>query len=243
MARAPAKPSEVFDMIREDCLEAFHEGLKAIYLFGSGAGGEYVAGKSDINFLILVTPEGMKQLERLIPFLERWRKRNVAIPLVLTEEYIRTSLDSFPIEFFNIQARYHTVHGKDILSTLEINRKEMRLQCEREIKGNLLHLRQSYLVVDRDKRKLQDLISSSITPFISIFSALLFVKERKVEGGGREILRAACEEYSLDGTLFEELLQLKKGSLKLDGSQMQRKLEQYIQEVEKLTKLIDKETS
>ena len=239
MAKIPGEPSEVFDEVTRDCREAFGDDLQGIFLFGSGAGSEYVPGKSDINFLILVTPGGMDRLERIVPFFKRWRRRKITLPLLLTREYIDSSLDTFPIEFYNIRERHETVYGEDILATLEIDGEQLRLQCEREIKGKLLHLRQGFLVVGRNRRKLRELISSSVTPFVAIFRALLFIKGVASDAGGMEVIAAVCREYGLDFDLFEELVRLKEGKLGLDGSALQVKLKAYMGEVEKLSRIVD----
>ena len=239
MVKIPREPSEVFDEVTQDCREAFGDELQGIFLFGSGAGSEYVPGKSDINFLILVTPGGMDVLERIVPFFRRWRRRRITLPLVLTREYIHSSLDTFPIEFFNIRERHATVYGEDILATLEIDPEKLRLQCEREIKGKLLHLRQGFLVVGRNRRRIQELIASSITPFVSVFRALLFLKGAASDADGMEIFRTTSREYSLDFELFRDLLRLKRGNLRLNGPALQVKLKAYLGEVEKLSRIID----
>ena len=63
----------------------------------------------------------------------------------MTPEYIRTSLDVFPVEFLNFKLIHATVFGEDIFESLEINRMDLRRQCERELKVKLVSLRQGYI--------------------------------------------------------------------------------------------------
>ena len=55
MARIPDKPEEIFQEIILDYKVIFGPDLVSIILYGSGARGEYIPKKSDINFLILLT--------------------------------------------------------------------------------------------------------------------------------------------------------------------------------------------
>jgi hypothetical protein len=55
MAKIPKTPEEIFPEITADFQKIFGEDLVSIILYGSGAGGDYVPGKSDLNFLITLT--------------------------------------------------------------------------------------------------------------------------------------------------------------------------------------------
>jgi hypothetical protein len=55
MAKAPQRPEEIFQPLTADYRAAFGEGLESIILYGSGAGEAYTAGRSDLNFLLVLT--------------------------------------------------------------------------------------------------------------------------------------------------------------------------------------------
>ena len=60
MARIPKKPEEIFPEITGDSRKIFGEELISIILYGSGAGEDYIPGKSDLNFLITLTDRGIE---------------------------------------------------------------------------------------------------------------------------------------------------------------------------------------
>ena len=103
MSKAPNDPKEIFREITEDYSRLFGDALISIILYGSATGGDYRPGKSDINFMIVLSEEGIGQLEKAFKAVEKWKKRKVAVPLFLTEAYIQTSLDVFPIEYLNFR--------------------------------------------------------------------------------------------------------------------------------------------
>ena len=108
--------------------------------------------------MILLSEEGIENIDRAFSTVAKWRKRNVATPLFLTKKYVSTSLDVYPIEYLNFQRNHILVYGMDILKDLEFNPDYVRLQCEREIKGKLLLLREAFIETSGKKFTLRELI-------------------------------------------------------------------------------------
>jgi len=240
MSKIPKNPKDIYEQIINDYKKAFGENLVSIILYGSSARGEYVYKKSDINFLIILNDQGIEQLRNALPLIKRWQKRKVSTPLILTEHYIHSSLDSFPIEFLTMKQYCEVIFGEDILSSIEINSKDLRLQCERELRGKLLHLRESYLNTYGNKRFIKQLLQVSLATFVSIFSALLHLKEKEAPSSKREIFKLTAEEFDLDYTVFEKLIKLKENQIKLNKEQLNQLIEQYIEQIMKLTIIVDK---
>ena len=57
MSKIPKTPQEVFPEFVDDLKGIYGEALQSVILYGSGARGEYVAGKSDINFLVVLAED------------------------------------------------------------------------------------------------------------------------------------------------------------------------------------------
>ena len=143
MTKIPNQPEDIFDEFKDNYIATFGDDILSICLFGSGARGEYTPKKSDINFLIVLTADGIDRLDEAMGLMGKWRKQRVAVPLFLTRDFIESSLDTFPLEIFNIRAAYKVIYGNDVLSGLTIKEDDLRLQCERELKAKLLLLRRS----------------------------------------------------------------------------------------------------
>ena len=137
MARKVKDPKEIFADITDDFKSVFGEGLVSIILYGSAASGDYIPGASDVNFAVVVSDDGIDTLDRAFGVVSKWKKRKVATPLFLTESYIHTSVDVFPIEYLNLKNNHQVVYGKDVFADLTFHREFVRLQCEREIKGKI----------------------------------------------------------------------------------------------------------
>ncbi|MBC7185742.1 MAG: nucleotidyltransferase domain-containing protein [Calditrichaeota bacterium] len=238
MARVPHTPDEIFEAFVADYRALFGEQLVSIVLYGSGARGEYVRKRSDINFLIVLSEEGMKEIGKALPVVAKWRKRNVSTPLFMTPEYIASSLDSFPMEFLSLKQHHRVVFGQDPLQQLEIDRKLLRLQCEREVKGKLLHLREAYLATEGRRDRLAALVRRSLTAFVPLFEALLVLKDAEVPRSKKEVITAAVEAFGLDPAVFTQLLHVWSGE-KLDRQALDRLVQQYAWEVRRLALTVD----
>ena len=239
MPKIPKNPEEIFQEFATDYKNIFGDNLIAIILYGSAASGDYVFKKSDINFLIILNKQGMKYLRRALPFIKKWKKKNVTTPLILTPEYIQSALDSFPIEFLTMKQNHRVIYGEDILAGIEIQPEHLRLQCEREMRGKLLYLREGYLNTNGKPAQLRRLISLSLPVFSSIFAALLYLKTEDVSGSKRDIFMRTAAVFELDSKVFETILELNNKKLKLKKEQFYDLMELYIEQITLLTEITD----
>ena len=239
MAKFPQDPKEIFSEIIDDYKGLFGDDLISIILYGSGAGKNYRPGKSDINFMIVLSEEGIERLDKAFKVVETWQKRKVAIPLFLTELYVESSLDVFPIEYLNFQRNHVLVYGKDILEEISFDQELVRLQCEREVKGKLLLLREAYMETRGKGKALREVIGQSIGAFIAIFDALLYLKEQEIPKDRRDVVNLACDIYGLNPGIFQKLLDVKEEVIKPEDMQTRSLFQDYLKEVRKLSKIVD----
>ncbi|MHB9096380.1 MAG: hypothetical protein ACYC5X_00985 [Syntrophales bacterium] len=240
MAKVPKKPEEIFVEITKEYQGIFGADLISIILYGSGAGQDYIAGKSDLNFLITLTEPGIERLDRLLEIVARWRKRNVAIPLFMTRSDISGSLDAYPIEFLNMKRHYVLVSGEDVLSELAFDPRHIRLQLERELRGKLLHLRSGYLATEGSAGKLRKLIGLSLTAFVSLFSALLYLKNVEIPHGKREVITAAGMSFGIDAAVFLKCEEIRRKTDRFSSDEVKSIFRNYLQEVGRLCEEIER---
>ena len=239
MGKSPQNPKDIFPEIISDYGEVFGDGLKSIILFGSAARGTYRPGKSDINFMIVLSDEEIENLDRAFSVVTKWRKKNVAIPLFLTEHYVESSLDVFPIEYLTFRNTHELVYGVDILKELVFEGEHIRLQCEREIKGKLLLLREAYLETSGKGRALKEVIAQSLPAFMAIFEALVYLTGKDVPHTGAELIAAVCDGYGLEQRVFENLLKVKEGTLKPADESPGGLFKAYVKEIRALAIKVD----
>jgi hypothetical protein len=234
MAKIPRSPEEIFEEFTSDWRSLYDQELISIILFGSGAAGTYVPKKSDINFLIILTETGIARMAKSFNLVKKWQKRNVALPLVMTTTYLKNSLDSFPVEFDNMKRHYRVVHGQDVLVELTFEREKLRLQAETQIKGKLLHLRESFLGTHGRRGEIEKLIRISLPTFANVFSVLLRLKGEDAARSRDQVILRTAEVFDLDQGLFTQLIEVANGKMKLSTEEMIKISEGYIIEIRKL---------
>ena len=218
--------------------QLFGNHIVSLIAYGSAATDEYVHKKSDINILLVLDEEGILNLHAARKKIAAWYKRGLHT-LFLTESYIERSLDSFPIEFLNMKSAYHVVTGKDVLQSLEFDRHNIRLQCERELKGNLIHLRQRFVLNLGDKNELMLLIGESLGAFAAIFRALLYLKVTEVPINKLDVTRQACKDFAMDEDLFSQLISIRRGEEKPSIEELETLVGSYIRQIDALSRYVD----
>jgi predicted nucleotidyltransferase len=239
MAKYPESPESIFENYTNDWKAAFGSELQSIILYGSAARGEYVPGVSDINFLVMLSSEGIASLRKAFEVTSKWRSQNVAVPLVLSKVYIETSLDTFPIEFLSMQRHHKLIFGEDVLAGLEIHKANLRMQLEREVKGKLLHLRENFLAEAGDRDGLLKLLRQTLPAFNSMFEALLYLKGIQIPEHRRDAFMQAVEVAKLDKTFFDKLLKISQQESKPYRNELWDMFEKYISQIRALALFVD----
>jgi len=239
MRKAPRDPKEIFDAIIKDYAGVFGDGLVSIICFGSAARGEYRPGKSDINFMIVLEDDAIERLDKAFDIIARWRKRKVATPIFVTEAYVCNSADVFPIEYLDMQRSHIPLYGKNVLSDLTFEKEHIRLQCEREVKGKLLLLRERFVETRGKAKALSALIGESLGAFIAVFEGLLHLKNLEIPTGKTEIVAMTCRSFGLDGKLFDTLLQIKNGDVKPSDSEATNYFKKYLEQIGILSRIVN----
>lgn len=240
MRKAPQNPEDIFEAYVTDWRTSYGHEVEAVALYGSAARGEYVAGKSDLNFLVVLTDSAIHSLRQAVPLTEKWRGYGVGVPTLLTRRYIQESLDTFPIDFLNMKRHHRTIFGPELLKDLEIPRAHLRLQVERELKGKLMHLRQNILISGYAREELRGLLYKTLTPFMELFNALLFLKNEPLPSKRREVFARVAEIAELDGTCFEQIFRLVESEARAYRDELWQFTERYIVQIEKVAQFVDK---
>jgi predicted nucleotidyltransferase len=193
-----------------EILDRFSEGLHSIYVTGSALTTDYNDKTSDINSLIVLNNLTFDFLRFLAPLGKKFGSKGVAAPILMTHNYIRESLDVFPMEFLELKMIHKTVYGEDILKDIDIDRALLRLQCEREIKTRLMGLRQGYVSLLGDSGKISRMLSSSIRGCVPLFRAVVYLKGIEPPIRKANVINSLSQITGIPGEAFAKALLLKE---------------------------------
>jgi len=114
--------------------------------------------------------------EAMQPLVRAIRKRRLPEPLIVNRLFVENSLDSYPLEFLNMQTNYkNLLVNTDILKGLSYAKPDLRLQMERELRSKWLLTRQAILENPHKPSLVRDAILRSrvaVYPILKGFFAL-----------------------------------------------------------------------
>ena len=223
----------------DDMLREHASNIHSIHIVGSAVIPDYDEKVSDINSLVLLRDMDLRFLSFLAPLGKKYGKHRIAAPLVMTPEYVRTSLDAFPVEFLDFKLIHRTVHGPDILRDLQIEKPALRLQCERDVKTKLIGLRQGYLSSLGKKEHLAAALVRSITGSMALFRAIIFLLGAEPPMPRSEVLKQFAAAMSIETDVFASLLALKAHAVKPSEPELHSLFERYYSALESVGRSLD----
>ena len=116
-----------------ELIKIYGKNLISIILYGSVLEGGFNVKRSNINIMLIFQTINVQTLKTGLKLIHKGRKKNIIAPLMFTENHIETSCDTFPMEFIEIKENHQVVYGKDPFVSLNINKENLRLQCEQQI--------------------------------------------------------------------------------------------------------------
>ena len=239
LSHLPQKSRETALDFTKALKDTFGADLLAVMIYGSAAGEEFIEGKSDINFMIVLAKVTAIELGNIAKVAKSYAKKGLAVPLVFDKNHIDTSLDTFPIEFSDMRNRHILLHGVDPLDNCQIETTNLRFQCERELKSILVNLRRGFLQGAGKQENLKILLESSLSSVFAACRGLIYLKSNnpsdKIEG----LLGEVKEIYKIDTAAILKVWHLKQA--KSDGKlELMKLFDDYCGEIHLLAMAADK---
>jgi predicted nucleotidyltransferase len=211
----------------------YKENLVSVILYGSGASGEFVDKRSNLNLLVVLKNTDPAVLKAASGLMRRLRYRMIK-PVFFTEDYIASSTDVFPIEFMDMRENYALLYGRDILKDIHIDLKNLRFQCEHELKAKLIHIKQRYLMVNRDKTALKDLLFKSYTSVTHILRSALKLKGRQPAYKKEDVLKEISSEFKISPDVWGKILAAKNKRIELKSQDIEPLFFDFVRDLEKI---------
>lgn len=231
--------AERFKPFQDEILKSHKDNIHSITITGSSLTYDFDHKKSDVNSVLVLNKMDLGFLEVLASLGKRYGKKGISAPLIMTPEYIMHSLDVFPVEFLNIKLLHETLFGEDLFQNLEIDRKDLRLQCERELKVRLIGLRQGYIASMGDAKILSDLFSNTISGYIPLFRGMILILGKEPPLKNEDVLQVLENVSGVDTQVFKTVLKQKRQKTKMAISHLNVIFKDYYAAVEKLGDITD----
>lgn len=216
---------------------AFSGCLVSVVLYGSAASGQ-TDRFSDLNVLCVLKDITPRELASGEPIMRWWREKGNPAPLLMTEEEVYNSADSFPMEFHDMQQRRRVLFGPDPIADLTVRDMQYRTQVEHELRTSLLRLRQRGASILSDPAALLALCADSVSTFCVLGRHALVLAGRTPPGDRRAMVQELAGTIPADLTSFETLLDVRES--KSPDAEPTELFAEYLVSIGKLVVFVDR---
>ena len=130
-----------------------------------------------VHSCALVQDLTFRDLTASLPLTESWFHRGTSVPLLLSPEELRRTIDIFPLEYATMIADYAVVRGRDPFSGVSIPAEDIRRSVEGLAKSHLIHLREAFLESHGETMRIANLIAASAAPLRALLTHIARLPE------------------------------------------------------------------
>jgi len=186
------------------------------------------------NFLCVLENIDFATLEQLKETMQKGEK---IVPLFFTKSELQDAADVFPLEFLDVKYPHELLYGNDLIATIKMEKKHVRRELESELRSKLIHLRENYIWIKKDK-DLKRLLIAAIPSLMPLFYGLLHLKNTKPPTQLDELFDLVATEYNFNVEILKKLKLLKDG--KAESSELQKDVEDLLNFLREAIHVIDK---
>ncbi len=143
--------------------EALGDNLVSAFVHGDCLMEGFSALESPWTISFILKSNSVEDLVPLQKLTQKAKHENIVFNHIFSRFEIKSSQDVFPLEFLHIKSKNVTLCGKTPLADFSPNLAELRMECERELRGLLVHLRQFFLYLKEYRNPHEIYVRSTIT--------------------------------------------------------------------------------
>jgi hypothetical protein len=224
----------------ERLLAALGDNLLSITIVGSSLTEDFRQGTSDINIILVLGRQNTESLNAIASLAKPMSRKKFSPPLLMTKSYIERSQDVFGVEFLDFQLAHKTIMGDDPFASLSFDKKDVRLQCERELKAMLIRLRQGYIAAAANKRLIRDILISTARNMAPLLRAMLWLKDVDRSARAEPTFSKAAGEFSIDMNPLTSAIKWRHEKVRLSDIEMENTFQSVYAVVDQLADIVDK---
>lgn len=225
------------DKLIESLKEKLGENLISVIAFGSMANVE--DAKKNLNLMIVTSKLTAEDLYNISKPILKWIKAKNPVPVVMNIEEWYSSFDVYSIEYSDIKANHKILYGEDLVRNIIVNKHDLRLQCESELKSLLLKYKNNFILNIKSNKYMKITLAQVIKTLLVIFRSLLRLHDMEVPYRAVDIIEQTSKIIS-----FNKLVMLKLAKVKYERDDYTKKELAYVEselltEIQSILKQVD----
>jgi hypothetical protein len=193
-----------------------------------------------LNLFCVLRDSSFAALQPLAPVVKWWDKQKQPPPLFMTREEVERSADVFSIELLDMQQHHRLLFGEDVLSGLKIPTSLRRVQVEYELREKLALLRRHLLLASGNDSRLWEVLTRSISSFVTLFRHALKVLGQDPPASKRETVKMLAAKLGFDASGFLHVLDVRERYIKPAKLNAADVFSRYLSAVEHVTAAVDR---
>lgn len=218
----------------------YGDSLRAVVLYGSAARGDYRAGVSDLNLLVILREVSADALREGSALAREWVAERNPPPLMFGEREWHSSADVFPIEYTDIRDAHLILLGEDPFEGIEIHWEHLRLQCEHELKGKAVQLRERYMIAAEAPEELGRLLVQSFPTFLTLFRTVLRLAGEPASREPGVVIDGLAARVGFDARPLRAVLEARSGAAELRPSAADPVVTGYLAAISRTAEWLDR---
>jgi hypothetical protein len=190
VTRLPANVQDSFRELAQLIQTLAPEALLSLTPFGGWLADDPLYADTPARSVAVMSAFDLRVLDQLGREGVQFGKRGLAAPLVMTPEYIAAVCDVFPLELLEIRELHETVLGEDPFASLRFERRDVRLQCERELRSELIQLRHGLVAVAGKHKELTPLCRNAAERTARVLRGVLLLADKPLPRLAAELAEA-----------------------------------------------------
>lgn len=178
--------------------EGLGDDLVGVLVHGSAARGEWRAGRSDVDVVVVVRHDGAERLRAIGNTLQVARFAARIEAMILVEGEIAAAADVYPLFYRDIQRCHVLLCGRDPFASIRVSDHHLRIRIEQELREAQIRLRRIIADVGNDTAALTRALRHKVRQLRSPLRALVRLRGLECGEGLAEIYGRVGEIYGLD---------------------------------------------
>ncbi|MBO6088107.1 hypothetical protein J6P92_07185 [bacterium] len=210
------------DRFIESLKKNYGDNLISVIAFGSQANVE--DAKNNLNLMVVTNELSAEDLYCISKSVQKWVKEKNPVPVIMDINEWYSSFDVYAIEYSDIRSNYRIIYGKDLVKDIVINKSELRLQCESELKDLLLKYKVNFLMNIDSEREMRKFIDVVIKTILVIFRSILRLHDSEVPYKATDIIEFVSKYVD-----FNKVVMTKLAKVKYENDTISKKELSYIE--------------
>jgi len=237
------------DNLIKNLKETFNDKLVSVILYGSCVSDDCDDEFSNINTIVIIDNLEAIDLKNAYGAVKEFSKNRLwglfpyhknPAPLFMDKDEWFNSCDVYPIEYSDIKARYKILLGEDVVAPLDLEKTNLRHQCEYEVKNLLIKLRQNYVINSNDKKEIEHLLKISSKSFFAVFRAILRLTDENIPFEHSKVIDLLSQKATIDKDAFLSILHLRKNPNAIAKKDYEITIQKLIDSTDEILKYVDK---